>query len=180
MLLVASGCGGQGDGDDTAQPVAITTSTTAAVTTTTTSTEAPTSAVVWELTAEDWQPINGTPPPCPDPLVLTTPVDLSKATSILYPGQSRPDYKPHGAFRFDGTPNDDIDVVAPISGVMVRGARYLVGEASGDPAYASAHGIELDQHAVCWFDLLASEDAATVRSLPPGDPNAGATSDYCT
>lgn len=26
-------------------------------------------------------------PPCPEPLVLQTPVDLNKVTAILYPGQ---------------------------------------------------------------------------------------------
>lgn len=32
---------------------------------------------------------------CPDPLILQTPVDINKVTSILYPGQERGgDFKP--------------------------------------------------------------------------------------
>jgi hypothetical protein len=83
--------------------------------------------VRWELTGEGWKAVGGTPPACADPIVLTTPVDLAKATSILYPGQVRGEYKPHGGFRFDGVPNEDIDVVSPITGVLYRGTRLLVG-----------------------------------------------------
>lgn len=259
--VLAAGCGGDDDDVATAPDP---TSTTAAPTETTVGDPAPASDVTWELTGSGWAPV-GTPPPCPDPLVLQPPVDVRRATSILYPGQNRPDYKPHGAFRFDGVANEDVEVVAPIDGTLVRGSRFLVGgelqytfdliapcgimvrlghllelppeltarydelpearendsrterfqppipieagdvvavavglranqntfvdfgvfdlrqrnEASADPAYASAHGVELEQHAVCWFDLLPPEDAAVVRSLPPGDPTAGTSSDYC-
>lgn len=45
-------------------------------------------------------------PACPDPLILQTPVDLTLATAILYPGQERGgDFKPHGGFRFDNSKN---------------------------------------------------------------------------
>jgi hypothetical protein len=58
---------------------------------------------------------NGDVPPCPDDLTgffAVAPVDVSKATAVLAPGQSRGgNYKPHGGFRFDGTPNDDVVVV---------------------------------------------------------------------
>lgn len=262
-LLLVAACGGDDDDD---APTAATSQASAAPTTSITAIPAAPS-VRWELSGEGgWAPVDGTPPPCADPLVLTTPVDLTKVTSILYPGQRRPDYKPHGAFRFDGTPNDEVDVVAPMAGLVVRGARFLVGgelqytldiidpcgimvrlghllelepalatryeelpeaqendsrterfeppievfagdvlatavglranqntfvdfgvfdlrtknAAAQDPAYASSHDVELEQHAVCWFDLLPADDAATVRSLPPGDPTAGTSSDYCT
>ena len=43
---------------------------------------------------------------CPAPL-LQTPVDLSKVTSILYPGQERGgNYKAHGVFGFDNAPDN--------------------------------------------------------------------------
>jgi hypothetical protein len=37
---------------------------------------------------------------------------------------------------------------------------------------------ELIGFAVCWLDLLGA-DSATVRALPPGDGEQGATSAYC-
>jgi len=33
--------------------------------------------------------------------------------------------------------------------------------------------------AICWFDLLPSEDAAKVKSLPPGDSQSGSKSTLC-
>ena len=43
---------------------------------------------------------SGTPPACPQQPMLATPVDLSLATSILYPGQVRGNaFKPHGGLR---------------------------------------------------------------------------------
>lgn len=63
---------------------------------------------------------------CPDPLVLDTPVDLDKATSILYPGQVRGgDFKRHGGFRFDNKTNNQVEVTAPIDAVLTSASRYL-------------------------------------------------------
>jgi len=68
----------------------------------------------------------GDPPSCPEPLVLQLPVDISLATSILYPGQLRgEDYKPHGGFRFDNSKREDIIVRAPLDGYIFRGSRSL-------------------------------------------------------
>ena len=64
---------------------------------------------------------------CPNPFVFKMPVDLSKATSILYPGQVRGgNYKAHGGFRFDGLRPDEITVYAPHDAKVISGARYLV------------------------------------------------------
>lgn len=63
---------------------------------------------------------------CPNPLILQTPVDLNKVTSILYPGQVRGgDFKPHGGFRFDNSKFDEIEVRAPLDGVFSDGSRYI-------------------------------------------------------
>jgi Tfp pilus assembly protein PilV len=52
--------------------------------------------------------------------------------------------------------------------------------ASQDATWASKYGKEeLAPHALCWFDLLSTSDAARVKSLPPGDPTSGKDSDYC-
>jgi len=75
-----------------------------------------------------WQ-ASGTPPACPTPLTLTTPVDLSRVTSIVYPGQIRGGwFKPHGGFRLD-EPDETgtINVVAPIAATVWRANRGLSG-----------------------------------------------------
>ena len=64
---------------------------------------------------------------CPDPFIFRLPIDISKATSVLYPGQVRgDDYKAHGGFRFDTSQNDEIIVTAPYDAQVVAGGRYPV------------------------------------------------------
>lgn len=84
----------------------------------------PFSLVSWQH-SDKWAAI-GTPPTCAQPFSIQSPVDLSLATSILYPGQSRGgNYKPHGGFRFDTSASTDIVVRAPFDGKLVNGARYI-------------------------------------------------------
>ena len=62
---------------------------------------------------------------CPDPL-LQTPVDLTKVTAILYPGQERGgDFKPHGGFRFDNTKDNNLEVRAPMEAVLSEASQYI-------------------------------------------------------
>lgn len=83
------------------------------------------SVIIWSQTGDGWRP-SRTPPACANPLRIFLPVDITKATSVLYPGQYRGgDYKPHGGFGFDDNPDQAIDVVAPLTGMAVRGSRYL-------------------------------------------------------
>lgn len=71
---------------------------------------------VWHATS--------TPPACPAQPMMATPVDLSLATSIIYPGQVRGNaFKPHGGFRFDNQPNNDIKVTVPMDAQVLRGAK---------------------------------------------------------
>lgn len=64
--------------------------------------------------------------PCPEPLVLQTPVDINLVTSILYPGQERGgDFKPHGGFRFDNSKPDEIEVKAPLDGNLKEAQAYM-------------------------------------------------------
>lgn len=89
-------------------------------------------SITWSPTADGWR-ANGTPPVCPAPLVIEPPVDVARATSILYPGQTRGgNYKAHGGFRFDSNADNAIAVHAPMAGSVVLGARYLV---SGEVQY---------------------------------------------
>ena len=61
---------------------------------------------------------------CPTPL-LQTPVDLSKVTSILYPGQERGgNYKAHGGFGFDNSTDNLVTVKIPLNAKVTRVVRY--------------------------------------------------------
>ena len=101
-LLVAStlaGCGGDGSSNPTASSATPTGPTPADATPTapggTPTDPPPAVGVTWQFDGSNWTS-TGTPPPCPTPLTFTTPVDLFRVTSILYPGQARGgDYKPH-------------------------------------------------------------------------------------
>ena len=94
--------------------------------TTTTNQSTTVTDVRWDNTADGWMAF-GTPPECPEPFTVTSPVNIADATAILYPGQSRPDYKPHGGFRFDNAPDNNVPYVSPITGTLIRGSQYLTG-----------------------------------------------------
>lgn len=83
-----------------------------------------TKSVTWDFDGSKWV-ASGTAPECDEPVTLKTPVDLSQATAILYPGQTRSQYKPHGGFRFEGAKNTDITVTAPYDAVVTQASRYI-------------------------------------------------------
>ena len=122
------------------------------------------STVRWEFDGSAWKAIGGQPPACPTPL-LRSPVELGLATSVLYPGQTRGTYKPHGGFRFDGLANSAVSVRAPLDSLLVRGSRYLV---EGEIQYS------LDFIAPCGIMIrlghllaLPPDLAAAVEKFPP-------------
>lgn len=79
---------------------------------------------MFDYNTKTWQ-VKGTPPACPEPLVFPSPVDISLASGILYPGQVRGgDYKPHGGFRFDNRDTNDIEVRAIMDGYILKASRY--------------------------------------------------------
>lgn len=86
--------------------------------------------VMWSDDAQGRWAAQGTPPACPAQPMLVMPTSLAKAVSVLYPGQYRPEYKPHGGLRYDGAPNA-IEVRAPADMYVWRGARYPVGALPG-------------------------------------------------
>jgi putative cell wall-binding protein len=65
--------------------------------------------------------------PCPSPFDISMPIDLSLATSVLYPGQYRGGlfYKPHGGFRFDTSNPNDITVTAPFDADVYSGSAHM-------------------------------------------------------
>jgi len=81
----------------------------------------------WVQDRDGWRAV-GTPPKCQEPFRLIPFADANLATSVLYPGQMRSvGYEPTAGYRFDGVPNENITVKAPIDGVVVQAARFLVG-----------------------------------------------------
>lgn len=127
-IVLASGCGGGSNSPST--PTSPTTSTPTSPPVTTA--PGPTAFSGWDFNGQVWQPM-GTPPSCPSPLVLPLPVEMSRVTSILYPGQVRGDYKAHGGFRFDMPGQTTaVEVRATMAGTLLRAARYL---ASGEIQY---------------------------------------------
>lgn len=81
----------------------------------------------------------GVPPACPS-LVFDSPVDVTKATAILYPGQIRGtsinDYKPHGGFRFDNQNTNDVEVRVPFDGYVWRGSKLIDFQSGNNIQYS--------------------------------------------
>ncbi len=132
LTLVLAACG---SGSEDATPARGVTSTPSASPALTPSATRPLSDTApaepfWTWDGQQWVNLGGPAPECPD--VLVPAVDVSAATGVLYPGQVRGEYKPHGGFRFDGLGAYDVPVASPIDGTLVRGAQYLT---SGEIQY---------------------------------------------
>lgn len=81
--------------------------------------------ISWSFNGTDWQS-SGSPSACPEPLNFPSPVDVKKASAILYPGQMRGgDYKPHGGFVFNEILDNKVTVRAPLDAAVLKGARYI-------------------------------------------------------
>ncbi len=90
--------------------------------------------VRWRLEKGNVWVATGTPPPCPEPLVLAAPVDLSLVTAVLYPGQPRGgEFKPHGGFRFDQQTDSRMTVKVPFDAQVVRASSIVL---QGETQYA--------------------------------------------
>ena len=129
--------------------------------------------VTWARTQDGWK-VSGTPPACPNPLVKL-PVDISLATSILYPGQTRGgDFKAHGGFRFDNQKDNNVSVTAPLDAELVYASRYIE---MGELQYM------LDFIAPCGYTYrfdhllaLGPQFQAVADKLPPAKENDSRTS----
>ena len=84
------------------------------------------SDVIWTGNGEGWSSTGGTAPDCGDGPEFKMPVDISKVTSVLYPGQKRGgNYKAHGGFLFGGSKQNEVDVVVPIDSHLTKASRYI-------------------------------------------------------
>lgn len=139
-----------------------------------------TQKVTWSRTDDGWK-VSGTPPACPAPL-LKSPVDLSKVTNILYPGQVRGgNYKPHGGFRFDNQKDNNIAVSAPLDAELAYGSRYIeMGEvqymfefiAPCGFAYRFDHLLTLESKLQTVADKLPQAKENDSRTSPVSPPIA--------
>ena len=130
----------------------------------------------WSHDGKVWK-ANGTPLACPDPLTIATPVDISLATAILYPGQTRgTDYKPHGGFIFNGSINSDITVKVPIDAQLDKGSRYIEqGETQYYFVFIAPCGLMYK------FDhllTLSSQFQAYADKLPEAKPDDSRTTKF--
>lgn len=79
---------------------------------------------VWVQTSDGWTN-EGMETNC-ETLSFNSPVNTSLVKSILYPGQVRTEFKPHGGFIFNIKGNA-VEVKAPFDAVLVEGSRYIEG-----------------------------------------------------
>lgn len=86
-----------------------------------------TSYVAWDFNGTKWKPTRSAPA-CPDAMTIRLPIDITQASSVLYPGQVRGgQYKPHGGFRLDGTAYNAVTITAPMDAYVVDGSQHYEG-----------------------------------------------------
>lgn len=134
-------------------------------------------AVTWSYNGTTWN-ASSTPPDCPTPLTLTAPADLSQATAVLYPGQTRGgNYKPHGGFRFDNAASTAIPVYLALDATLVRGSRYIeAGETQVmlDFVHSCGYWLRYDHLLTLTTDFQQLVDA----ELPAAKPDASQTTNF--
>ncbi|MDO8466661.1 MAG: hypothetical protein Q7S83_00805 [bacterium] len=130
-------------------------------------------SVIWNSKDFTWYP-NGTPPACPQPLTLKTPVDMQLVTGALWPGQVRGGYKAHGGFRFNNDGTNDITVRAPVGSHLIQASQYLEG---GEKQYFFVFSVP------CGFvyrldhaRVLSVKLSEAVKNLPPATEGDSRTS----
>lgn len=93
---------------------------------TSTGTNSSQSLVEWGFDGNEWKP-NGTVAACENPLTIGAPMDVTKATAVLLPGEVRGgDFKPHGGMSADPSTDNKIDISTVRDAYLYRGARYTV------------------------------------------------------
>lgn len=92
----------------------------------------PPAYVNWSFDGNSWRSI-GSAPACEAPLSIIPPMDITRATSVLYPGQVRGgDFKPHGGLAIDNATNTGAVIFMVRDGFLYQGAWYIE---NGEPQY---------------------------------------------
>lgn len=80
---------------------------------------------VWQWDGDAWR-VAGNAPACEDPLAIGAPIDMTRVSSRLYPGQVRgTDFKPHGGLAIDDATDTAATIYAIRDARLVRVAHYL-------------------------------------------------------
>lgn len=114
---------------------------------------------------------------CPAQPMMASPADVSLATSVLYPGQTRGgDYKPHGGLRFDTSKDNQVVIKAPMDANLTSGSRYIEqGEVQTLLEFSNPCGAKYR------FDHLLTLSPKFQKvvedSLPPAKPDDSRTTD---
>lgn len=130
--------------------------------------------ITQDIKPKEFSAIKKGAPACPDPLIIQTPVDLNKVTSILYPGQERGGtFRPHGGFRFDTSEKNEIEVEIPMDATFTDASRYIEG---GEVQYMFDFLTSCD--IMYRFDhllILTPKFAKIVENLPEAKENDSRT-----
>lgn len=135
--------------------------------------------VVWDyMGGEKWGALSDAPA-CEEPLSIKLPMDVSKATNVLYPGQVRGgDFKPHGGIGVEGKADNKVDVLAPMDTYLYRGARHIEqGETQYMFDFISPCGIMVR---IGHLLKLSPEFQAYADQLPVGAPGDSRTTKFTT
>lgn len=134
-----------------------------------------TSRVGWSWTGTEWKS-SGDAPACPSPLEITTPVDINKVESILYPGQQRSTgYKAHGGFRLSSASNT-VTVVAPMDAKVTSGSRYIeMGEVQYLFEFTNDCGVK---YRLDHLLVLTPEMQKIADTLPAAKENQSQTTNF--
>src|SRR5205807_1410077 len=82
------------------------------------------SSHTWQYINDGWK-ATSTAPKCSTPLIKQSPVDTTQVEAILYPGQTRGQYKAHGGFRWNASHGNSVDVKLALDGELIDASRYI-------------------------------------------------------
>lgn len=130
------------------------------------------SYIDWGFNGSEWKAA-GDAPACDEPLTVASPMDASKATQVLYPGQVRGgDYKPHGGLAVD-TGDSHVAVAAVIDAYLYRGSRYMQdGTTQYMFDFLAPCGV---MYRLDHLRVLTPEFQAVADTLPPAQPDDSRT-----
>lgn len=135
--------------------------------------------VIWDyMGGEKWGALSDAPA-CEDPLSIQAPMDVSKATNVLYPGQVRGgDFKPHGGIGIEGKADNKVDLLAPMDTYLYRGSRNIEqGETQYMFDFVSPCGVMVR---IGHLLKLSPEFQAYADQLPMGPEGDSRTTKFAT
>lgn len=129
---------------------------------------------IWSWGGDKWMASGGTAPGCGDGPNFKAPIDVTKTTAVLYPGQKRGgDYKAHGGFLFANSKQTEVDVVTPIDSHLIKASRYIeLGEVQYFMVFSVPCGFA---YRFDHLQTLTPEFQAIMDKLPKAEVNNSQT-----